>query len=168
MSESARKTCPHCSEEILQSATKCKHCGSYLGVNRLGKILSKIFLTFVLVGMASCYGCFKLMDHSTKSRHSPGHEEKEVVLTLTKDQLKPILDMEKEGFLRLSCNLNQVYIEPRVWMNLDLQVKENFSRALAIYCCNKKGKHIYWIEVFNKYNGKRLAKWSRAWGFSIE
>lgn len=28
--EPARRPCPHCSEDILASAVKCKHCGEYL------------------------------------------------------------------------------------------------------------------------------------------
>jgi hypothetical protein len=50
---------------------------------------------------------------------------------------------------------------------MDSKLKEDFSASLAIYCGNKKGSEIYWVELYDKQSWRKLAKYSKAWGFEV-
>lgn len=89
-------------------------------------------------------------------------------LNLSQDQTAHLKSLEKDGYLRFEANLNRVYIEPSVWRRIDAKGKEDFSAGLAIYVANKNNSTNYWVEVYDKMSGKRLAKYSRSWGFTID
>ena len=46
-------------------------------------------------------------------------------------------------------------------------LKEDFSYALAIYVGNKKGTQLYWCDIHDMYSGKKIAKYSKSWGFKV-
>jgi hypothetical protein len=46
-------------------------------------------------------------------------------------------------------------------------LKKNVSAGIAIHCANFKGEDAYWCEIYDMYSGKKLAKYSRSWGFKI-
>ena len=62
----------------------------------------------------------------------------------------------------------QAYVNPAVWKNLDIRKKGEFSRTLALYSGAKRGDNLNWVEIYDNYSGKRLAKYSENWGFKVD
>jgi uncharacterized radical SAM superfamily Fe-S cluster-containing enzyme len=87
--------------------------------------------------------------------------------TLRKDQIDLIKAMEKEGFLKMKPELNTAYIHPDFWAGITFDVKKDFAAGLAIYCANIKKTDLYWVEIYDMYSGKKLAKYSQSWGFKV-
>lgn len=108
-----------------------------------------IFFTFILLAIAS------------------SSDNKEKKLTLRQDQISYLEDLERQGMISIEANLNKTYINPLLWNKMDAKLKEDFSASLAIYCGNKKGTNLYWVEIYDKQSGKKLAKYSQSWGFDV-
>ncbi len=88
-------------------------------------------------------------------------------IELTKDQIAFLDKLVKQGLLVLKPELNQAYINPDLWAQMNIMQKEDISAAIAIYCGNVKGTNLYWAEIFDLMSGKKLAKYSKAWGFKV-
>uniref|UniRef100_A0A7V2ZK58 Uncharacterized protein n=1 Tax=Ignavibacterium album TaxID=591197 RepID=A0A7V2ZK58_9BACT len=108
-----------------------------------------IFFAFILFAIAS------------------SSDKKEKKLSLRQDQISYLEDLERQGMISIEANLNKTYINPLLWNQMDAKLKEDFSASLAIYCGNKKGTNLYWVEIYDKQSGKKLAKYSQSWGFDV-
>jgi len=86
---------------------------------------------------------------------------------LSQEQINFIEQMVKDGDLSVTADMNKAEISPSLWRNMKASLKEDFSSALAIYVGNKKGTKLYWVEIFDSYSGKKLAKYSKSYGFTI-
>lgn len=86
-------------------------------------------------------------------------------LTKEEDKIKRLKEL---GLLiRINPQLNEAYVNPAIWHGLDYQTKENIGRIMAFYCGEKKGTNLNWVNIKDFYSGKKLAKYSEAWGFKI-
>jgi len=88
-------------------------------------------------------------------------------ISLTKNQLDLLSQLQNQGVVSVEPNLNKVLIDPGLWRNMKFSVKKNFAATMAIYCGNKKGTHLYWVKIYDLYSGKKLAKYSQSWGFKV-
>jgi len=88
-------------------------------------------------------------------------------LELTQKQINILKNLETKGLLSIEPDLNKAYIDPDLWTQMNAELKEDFSASLAIYCGNKKGTRLYWVEIYDKQSGKKLAKYSQNWGFKV-
>ena len=88
-------------------------------------------------------------------------------IDLTEGQINLISKLQSQGLLSVEPNLNKVLIDPGLWRSMKYSVKENVAATLAIYCGNKKGTQLYWVNIYDQYSGKKLAKYSRSWGFKV-
>ena len=88
-------------------------------------------------------------------------------VSLTQHQLDLLSQLQNQGLVSVEPNLNKVLIDPGLWRSMKYSVKENFAATMAIYCGNKKGTQLYWVKIYDQYSGKRLAKYSQAWGFKV-
>ena len=69
--------------------------------------------------------------------------------------------------VRINPQLNEAYVNTAVWNRLDIQVKENIGRSMALYCGRKKGNKLNWIVIYDTRTGKKIAKYSENWGLKI-
>jgi hypothetical protein len=88
-------------------------------------------------------------------------------IDLTKGQIDFISKLQNQGLLSIKLNLNKVFIDPVFWRNIKYSLKEDFAVMMAIYCGNKQGSQLYWVIIYDLYSGKKLSKYSRAWGFKV-
>jgi len=88
-------------------------------------------------------------------------------LSLTPTQLNFLSELETQGVISLQPELNKVFIHPGLWRSMKYVTKKNFAIGLAIYCGNKNGSNLYWVVIYDLYSGKKLAKYSQAWGFKV-
>jgi hypothetical protein len=86
---------------------------------------------------------------------------------LNEGQLNLLSKLQSQGLLSIDPNLNKASIDPGLWNNMKYSLKEDFAATLAIYCGNKKGTQLYWVDIYDQYSGKKLAKYSRSWGFKV-
>ena len=68
---------------------------------------------------------------------------------------------------KINPEMNEAFIEPAIWNRLDYDVKQNISRSMAFYCGIKKGTNLNWVDIKDRYSGKKVAKYSEAWGFKV-
>jgi hypothetical protein len=92
--------------------------------------------------------------------------QKETV-TLRSDQIETIEQMKSQGFITIEEDINRVYVAPLLWLQMDAKLKGDFSASLAVYCANKRNNNLYWVEIYDKQSGKKLAKYSQSWGFDV-
>jgi hypothetical protein len=88
-------------------------------------------------------------------------------IELTEGQVNLLSKLQNQGLLSIDPNLNKAFIDPGLWHSMKYSVKEDFAATLAIYCGNKKGTQLYWVDVYDQYSGKKLAKYSQSWGFKV-
>ena len=111
------------------------------------KHLSLIICLICLLGITS---------NSLSAMYPPAEMERK--LTILKDS----------GFVcRVEPEYNVAYVETSLWNAADYTLKKNISAFLANYCGWKKGTDLYHVEIRDKYTGKKLAKYSQAWGFKV-
>ena len=115
-----------------------------------------IFVSFLLL---SCGGSSS--DNKTKI------EKKEELLSLSDDQIEALIDLELQGYIDIQPENIRVYVDPSLWNGLDFKLKEDLSLSFAIWVANKRGKNLYWVDIYDKMSGKKLAKYSKSWGFKV-
>lgn len=96
-----------------------------------------------------------------------GDKENKDKIELNESQKAFLKKLENEGLLVLKPDLNTAYINPDLWAQMNIMQKENISAAIAVYCGNFKGKTTYWAVIYDLQSGKKLAKYSSAWGFKV-
>lgn len=80
-----------------------------------------------------------------------------------------IQEMKNLGLLyKLNPQLNEAYIVGSIWGSLPIDQKETIARTLALYCGQAKGNNLHWVNVYDHLSGKKLAKYSETWGFTVE
>ena len=117
-------------------------------------ILNITIITFLLLMATNC----------SSDNGSNVSSEK---IKLSQSQVELIEDFVSQGFLEVNASLNKVYIDNSLWTGMKASLKEDFSYCLSIYVGNKKGTQLYWCDIYDMYSGKKLAKYSRSWGFKI-
>lgn len=88
-------------------------------------------------------------------------------ITLKPGQKALIHKLKSQGYLEVKPRLNKAYIDPALWASMKYSIKKDFAATLAIYCENVKNSDAYWVEIYDMYSGKKLAKYSRNWGFKV-
>ena len=76
--------------------------------------------------------------------------------------------IENGVLIRINPSLNEAFVEPAIWNQVNVQTKEKVGRMMAMYCGYKKGTDLNWVNIKDNYTGKKLAKYSASWGLSIE
>ena len=88
-------------------------------------------------------------------------------LKLTENQIAFLQKLVDQNYLKLKPELNKAYIDSSLWNSMDIDLKEDFAASLAIYCGNVKKTDIYWVEIYDLYSGKKIAKYSQTWGLKV-
>jgi len=95
-------------------------------------------------------------------------------LTVPKDQWESenqqndIRELKRSGLLvRINPRLNEAYVDPVIWHRLDYQTKKNIGRVMAFYCGREKGTNLNWVDIKDRYSGRKLARYSESWGFKV-
>ncbi len=115
----------------------------------------------LLIIISSIYLC------SPKIFADEREKENKDKIELNESQIAFLDKLVQQGLLILKPELNQAYINPNLWAQMNIMQKENISAAIAVYCGNFKGKNTYWAVIYDLQSGKKLAKYSRAWGFKV-
>ena len=88
-------------------------------------------------------------------------------IELTQGQINLLSKLQNQQLISIEPKLNRAYIDSGLWRSMKYKLKEDFAATLAIYCGNKKGTYLYWVEIYDQYSGKKVAKYSQNWGFKV-
>jgi len=88
-------------------------------------------------------------------------------IDLTDGQEKSLATMLASGWLKIKARENRAEVSQVVWRSFDYDAKEGLCYCLAVKCGNDKGTQLYWVDVYDIDTGKKLAKYSRSWGFKV-
>jgi len=80
-----------------------------------------------------------------------------------------VRDLKSNNQLKTKCRLAKAYIDPAIWYSIDVFVKENVAKALAMYCAQINEwdpKKKVWVDIYDLNTGKKIAKYD-VWGFKI-
>lgn len=161
--------CEICQTEQNQNSKYCSNCGAALrpiqnipftqysnNFKNNFKVFGAIIILIII-----------FIVYSKISTNKNDEDFNNTKLTLRSDQIKYLEELQTEGYISIEAELNKVYISPDLWYGMDAKLKEDFAASLSIYCGNKKGTELYWVEIYDKQSAKRLAKYSKSWGFDI-
>lgn len=95
-------------------------------------------------------------------------EVKEPKLTLTQEQNDLLISLEADNYIKLKPTLNEVWVSPLFWATCKYDAKYNLGYLCAIKCEEVQGNDLYYCTIYDNYSGKKLAKYSSSWGFTIE
>lgn len=79
--------------------------------------------------------------------------------------LKEMLDSKL--VVKIDASLNEAWVNPMTWTTMTYDNKKQLGWFLAQYCGKKKGTGLNWVEIYDNYSGKKLAKYSESWGFTV-
>ena len=83
------------------------------------------------------------------------------------DVVRRVDDLVANGAVeKIDPNANEAYISLPAWSLLNIDQRKNLGALLGHYCGHKKGTNLYWVEIKDYQSGKRLAKWSKSWGYT--
>lgn len=155
---------PFCIAELIinyQLATHMQNLEKFLTKRNVGIVVGTIVVS---IALKIVIGGFE---------YSPGP-----VPTQASAPSAPSIDFEKmersvNGLIqtgliqKVDIEMNDVYVDGLNWATLNVQDKENVSRAIAYYIGYKKNKNLYYVNVIDWNSGVRLARYSDSWGFKI-
>ena len=81
--------------------------------------------------------------------------------------IQSIEESIRGGDIRLDVNNRSLWIRQGDWQGMDAHQKEVFSFTVAVYCQMKLKVDTRWLEIYDWQSGKKLAKYSQAWGFKV-
>jgi len=156
--------CKECGAQISSTASTCPQCGKKKPSAGCGLLLL-ILIAIIVVPLGIMYSNSILAQNKSVSTST----------VTTPADSKPIVDYSeaisrymKTGLLvRVNPNLNEAYVNPYIWDQLDITSKEQASMQLAFYCGKEKGTNLNWVDIKNTKSGKTLAKYSESRGFKV-
>lgn len=169
--------CTNCGKELDDNAQFCQFCGQQMNVitetshkkENLAKdekfkpagclvcCLVFFFLIFILPVLMSP----SANDDSskTKSFTCPSSQELETAIFQYKDA---------NIIGKIQPELNTVYITAAAQKQLSVDDIQTLGYLSACYSAYKKGNNLVWTDIYNYNTGKRIAKYSQAYGFKME
>jgi hypothetical protein len=127
-------------------------------------------LLLILIGCGTSESNTKNQSSSSLSNSnnsSLSQESKSKFISLNSGQLQLLDEMKSQGFLSINAELNKAEVDLSLWLRMKYSLKSDFAAALAIYCGNEKGTQLYWVNIYDMYSGKKLARYSKSWGFKV-
>ncbi len=99
---------------------------------------------------------------------SPKTEKKEPKIELTQEQNDLLISLEADEYIHLKPTLNEVWVSPLFWATCKYDAKFNLGYLCAVKCQEVNGNDLYYCNIYDNYSGKKLGKYSKAWGFEVE
>lgn len=162
--------CPKCKERRISAKdTKCPGCGSQIVRidNMKSGCLPVLILAILFLIVISVIPSKKSRNNANKS-NVRNAEQNRVKERLAQNSVKVINSFIESGFIeKMKPELNKAYVDYVVWSSFNVEQKEKIAQNMAYYCGYKKGTNLYWVEIYNYQSGKRIAKYSDAWGFKV-
>lgn len=118
----------------------------------------KIIGAFLLFGLMYQFAC----NNDKKT------EKKEPKIVLTQEQNDLLISLEADEYIKLKPTLNEVWVSPLFWATCKYDAKYNLGYLCAVKSQEVNGNDLYYCTIYDSYSGKKLAKYSKAWGFTIE
>ena len=121
----------------------------------------KTFFITLICGMlflGYCTACFDSKKTETK---------KEEPIVLTKEQEDLLQSLEADGYITLKLMDNEIWVEDFFWNTCKYDAKYNLGLLSAVKCQEARGNDLYYCTIISNRSGKKLAKWSKAWGFEV-
>jgi hypothetical protein len=130
----------------------------------LGRVIFWLSLIVVSVG---AYFAYEIAYPSKTSYHraAPARETNTSITQEDEKGLQMMLDAKMLD--TINPQMNEAFINPVEWAKLKYDEKRQVGWFLARYCGRKKGTGLCWVEIKDSYSGRKLAKYSESWGFTV-
>lgn len=123
------------------------------------KVWLQLFMALIAAPVICLYSCHQVY----KSDHPNGAVEKQK-LTLSQKERTMLSDLERNDLLRVERNQQKVYVDIMLWVGMDAQRKETFTRMMAIECADSD---YYTVEIYDKQSARKLADFGPFRGFNV-
>lgn len=87
--------------------------------------------------------------------------------SLTREQSQFLSDAEQQGYVSCRCSENSIYVKPVLWVRLPYSQKETLGKMYSIKCANERRSNLYYVNIFDFYSGRKIAKYSKSFGFDV-
>ena len=124
-------------------------------------------LVAVVVLCASLFSCVNEEPRARRT-NSASRSVPSASTALTAEEEKMMRELIETNFVdRINPQMNEAWVNPLSWASLKYEDKKHLGFFLAKYCGKKKGTNLNWVEIYDVYSGKKLAKYSESWGFKV-
>jgi len=177
--------CKECGEQVSSKATDCPQCGYPLkkkgnkffsGCGCLLVIILGCFLLFLILSyQGDKVSSYNYDSSSTNKYNNSKPQNSKLInnhsvnktLTLNKEQTDLLNDLQQQGLISIDAKNITVEVEPVFWSKMKFSLKKDFSATCAVFIAHKRNKDLYWCYIVDMYSGKKLAKYSQSWGFTL-
>ena len=85
---------------------------------------------------------------------------------LTPDQKRIVQKLQSIGALRTNLHDHEAYVDPSVWAQMDIDVKQKLAWVLGAAVVEQGGD--CWVTILDKKSGKELGRYADNSGLSVE
>jgi hypothetical protein len=126
-----------------------------------------VFWILFIVVSVGAYFAYEIA-YPPKTSYRPAAPARETNSSITQEDEKGLQMMLDAKMLdRINPQMNEAFINPVEWAKLKYDEKKQVGWFLARYCGRKKGTGLCWVEIKDSYSGRKLAKYSESWGFTV-
>jgi hypothetical protein len=131
-----------------------------------------LVIVLVFAGLYIAYMAFRFMIPGDKTyrptSRATSTAQRPSITGPTAEDEKMLKDLIESGIVdSVNANMNEATIDPASWAQMKFDAKKHLGWFLATYCGKKKGTNLNWVDIIDSYSGKKLAKYSEAWGFKV-
>jgi hypothetical protein len=94
--------------------------------------------------------------------------KKEARIEYTQDMKDLLTNAEMQGAIKFKIESREMWVDPTFWNMADYDQKMSLGYLGAVRCAHELNSDLYFCNMYDNNTGKKLAKWSRAWGFEVE
>jgi hypothetical protein len=99
---------------------------------------------------------------------SPVVQAQQSKIVYTSEMKKVLTATENAGYIKFKPSGREIWVDPSFWNSTNYDQKNSLGYLGAVKFAHDLNSDLYYCTIINNRTGKRLAKWSRSWGFKID
>jgi hypothetical protein len=109
--------------------------------------------------------CSVLIASCGGGTQQPSVEKK---IEYTQEMRDILSNAEQQGAVKVNVNSRELWVDPVLWNMANYDEKMSLGYIGAVRCAHELNSDLYYCTIYDNNTGKKLGKWSRAWGFEVE
>lgn len=173
--------CQKCGKEIADDAVFCQFCGHQNKSNKeselnnipkndnsmgLGCLIGGLILFFLLFVIPNIIGISSNDNNSGTSSVSSSNDTGCPTTQELEDAISQYKSVKIIG--KFQPELNAVYVPTAAQNRMSVDDIQTLGYLTACYSAYKKGTGLVWVDIYNYNTGKKIAEYSKSYGFKMK